>query len=259
MTVVARVEPRSVRATLKHRKSADKMSADEVKRLRDTIKAALKVADNRGYQYYAGWHGVPFEWCWHHDPLFLPWHRAYLYFFELSLQRIDPEVTLPWWDWTTLTDIPKPFRSGALASAPIKPFTSVSRPGWPNATYREPGQHPMVPRLPTRAEYEWALEASSFTTFNERITPIHDSVHVWVGGTMGDPAWAAYDPLFWAHHCMVDRAWRIWQHSKPGVLPPAAILDRALRPRNITVRDVLDVKQLGYDYAQSSSAVGGTR
>ena len=34
-------------------------------------------------------------------PLFLPWHRAYLYFFELALQDQDPAhaVTLPWWDW----------------------------------------------------------------------------------------------------------------------------------------------------------------
>ena len=36
-------------------------------------------------------------------PLFLPWHRAYLYFFELSLKRFAPTVTLPWWDWTSTT------------------------------------------------------------------------------------------------------------------------------------------------------------
>lgn len=257
MTVVARVQPRAVRAVLKHRKSVDKLSADEVKRLRETIKAALKISDNRGYQYYAGWHGVPFEWCWHHHPLFLPWHRAYLYFFELSLQRINPAVTLPWWDWSTLDNIPKSFRSGALGSAPIKPFTSVHRPGWPQRTFREPGATTAVPPLPYGGLYERALEAPSFTAFNQRITEVHDFVHVWTGGTMSDPAWAAYDPLFWAHHCMVDRAWRIWQHHHPGALPPAIYLDQPLRPRAITVRQVLDVKQLGYDYAQSAATVPG--
>jgi tyrosinase len=258
VTVVSRIQPRAVRATLKHRKSADKLNADEVQRLRETIKAALKVRDNRGYQFYAGWHGVPFDYCWHHHPLFLPWHRAYLYFFELSLQQIDPEVTLPWWDWSALDDVPKPFRTGALGSAPIRPFTDVRRPGWPKRTFREAGQDSRVPPLPYRGLYERALAAPSFTTFNERITQAHDWVHVWVGGTMSDPAWAAYDPLFWAHHCMVDRAWRIWQHNHPGALPPALYLDQTLRPRSITVREVLDVKQLGYDYAQSAVSVGGT-
>lgn len=259
MTVVARIQPRAVRATLKHRKSADKLSTDEVKRLRETIKAALRITDNRGYQFYAGWHGVPFEYCWHGHPLFLPWHRAYLYFFELSLQRIDPEVTLPWWDWSTLDDVPKQFRAGALASAPIKPFTSVKRPDWPQRTFREPGANPQVTAPPYRSLYDSALEAPSFTTFNERITLVHNWVHVWVGGTMADPDWAAYDPIFWAHHCMVDRTWRIWQHHHPNVLPPANYLDQPLRPRALTVREVLDVKQLGYDYSQSSASVPGTR
>jgi tyrosinase len=259
MTVVARIQPRAVRATLKHRKSADKLSTEEVKRLRETIKAAQRVSDNRGYQFYAGWHGVPFGYCWHRHSLFLPWHRAYLYFFELSLQQIDPEVTLPWWDWSVLDDVPKPFRSGALGSAPIKPFTNVKRPGWPSKTFREPAPKPGISPLPYKSFYDWAQEAPSFTTFNERITQVHDAIHVWTGGTMSDPAWAAYDPLFWAHHCMVDRAWRIWQHNHPNANPPASDLNQPLRPRAITVREVLDVKQLGYDYSQSSASVPGSR
>jgi hypothetical protein len=57
---------------------------------------------------------------------------------------------------------------------------------------------------------------------------------------------------------MVDRAWRIWQHRHPGALPPQNYLDQPLRPRSITVRQVLDVKQLGYDYAQSAATVPGS-
>ena len=112
---------------------------------------------------------------------------------------------------------------------------------------------------PYTSDYRRALEAPTFTTFNERITLVHNAVHVWVGGTMADPAWAAYDPIFWAHHCMVDRVWRIWQHRHPGALPPAEILDDSLRPRSITVRGVLDVKALGYDYAETASSTPGTR
>lgn len=259
MSVVAHVQPRDVRAVLKHRRSADKLGTVELKRLRETIKASMAISDNRGYQFYAGWHGVPFDYCWHNHPLFLPWHRAYLYFFELSLQRIDPQVTLPWWDWSRLGNIPGSFRTGVLGSAKIKPFTSVTRPGWPKKTFRQTGVKPGVPPLPYGSFHDWAQEATTFTEFNSRITQVHNAIHVWVGGTMSDPAWAAYDPIFWAHHCMVDRAWRIWQHDHPGALPPAGILDQALRPRPIKVRDVLDVKQLGYDYAETSSTVAGTR
>ena len=36
----------------------------------------------------------------HLGPAFLPWHREYLHRFELELQKLDPNVTLPYWDWT---------------------------------------------------------------------------------------------------------------------------------------------------------------
>lgn len=36
----------------------------------------------------------------HSYPAFLPWHRQYLRQFEAELQKIDPTVTLPYWDWT---------------------------------------------------------------------------------------------------------------------------------------------------------------
>jgi hypothetical protein len=32
---------------------------------------------------------------------FLAWHRAYLYYFELTLKEYEPAVTLPWWDLTS--------------------------------------------------------------------------------------------------------------------------------------------------------------
>jgi tyrosinase len=101
------------------------------------------------------------------------------------------------------------------------------------------------------------MEAKSFAVFQGRIEEIHDNLHGWVGGIMGDRRWAAYDPLFYAHHAMVDRAWRIWQSHHPGALPRQDLLDRALRPNGITVRQVLYVRRLGYDYAGTAAHAPG--
>ena len=48
---------------------------------------------------------------------------------------------------------------------------------------------------------------------------IHDQVHVDVGGNghMSDPAVAAFDPIFWFHHCQVDRLLNLWQTAYPDV------------------------------------------
>ncbi|MEM9137329.1 MAG: tyrosinase family protein [Cyanobacteria bacterium P01_F01_bin.42] len=36
----------------------------------------------------------------HSYPAFLPWHRQFLLDFEQALQAIDPNVMIPYWDWT---------------------------------------------------------------------------------------------------------------------------------------------------------------
>ncbi|OLN86707.1 Tyrosinase 5 [Colletotrichum chlorophyti] len=52
------------------------------------------------------------------------------------------------------------------------------------------------------------------------IEDIHNAVHFYVGGggQMGNPAIAAFDPIFWLHHTNVDRLFAIWQacHDNPN-------------------------------------------
>jgi tyrosinase len=81
-------------------------------------------------------------------------------------------------------------------------------------------------------------------------------VHGWVGGQMGVIATAAFDPVFWAHHVMIDRLWYQWQllHGVNNIPPNYA--EKVLAPFGLTVEQVLDVRSLGYDYASSSA--GGT-
>ena len=263
-------------ATIKTRESVSQLSRDRLAAFRAAMEGVLGRPDNRGYQFFAGWHGVPDGICQHHNELFLPWHRGYLYHFELALQDLDPDVTLPWWDWFDEEGIPAAYaarrvnrKANVLYSAPIKPMTERRDPSWPRRTHREgftgDGPAPWPPPLRTIVQgsqridaWAWLMAAPSYTEFSARCWRLHDNIHVWVGGEMGDANWAAFDPLFWAHHAQVDRLWRIWQHDRPGGLPRADILDRPMtfnRPPSFTPRQVLDVKQLGYDYAgQRASA-----
>ncbi|HKO08858.1 MAG TPA: tyrosinase family protein, partial [Alphaproteobacteria bacterium] len=41
---------------------------------------------------------------------------------------------------------------------------------------------------------------------------LHGNVHVWVGNNQGMASvpWAANDPIFWMHHCNIDRLWASW-------------------------------------------------
>jgi tyrosinase len=50
---------------------------------------------------------------------------------------------------------------------------------------------------------------------------LHNRVHVWVGGSMG-PISSPNDPVFFLHHCNVDRLWALWWSDDPtrAYLPP---------------------------------------
>ena len=48
---------------------------------------------------------------------------------------------------------------------------------------------------------------------------IHDRIHGYVGGPghMGVVPFSAFDPIFWLHHCMIDRVFALWQAVYPNV------------------------------------------
>ncbi len=263
-------------APVRFRRNADRLTAGQQKTLRKAFATAYTIPDDRGYEYFAGIHGLPLPiGCEnaHGTPYFLPWHRAYLYFFERALRDRAPNAGLVWWDWQTGPEI---------TSKLPQPYLRANAEGKPNPLYSakvsklalEQGKKgglvvgPKTRRdtagqsgLPSREEVEDVLSRPQFTDFNGALEQLHGRVHGWVGGHMGVIPFAAFDPVFWAHHTMCDRLWRVWQLRHPGSLPPASILDEALPPFRMTVRQTLSVTALGYDYAASSASapVGARR
>jgi len=88
----------------------------------------------------------------------------------------------------------------------------------------------------------------SYTTFTRTLEAIHNDVHNWVGGLIGNIVVSPTDPVFWPHHAQIDRLWSIWQAANPGKHATLAHPEDALDPWTETEPQVRPIAQLGYSY-----------
>jgi tyrosinase len=166
---------------------------------------------------------------------FLAWHRWYLALFERQLQRVDPTVSLPYWDWENDPTIPAAFDGAAF------------RKKWGVQRAWNPGL------MPDKTDLVPVRKSTTFVGFQQRTEQVHGGPHNAVGGTMASSSSPA-DPIFWLHHTMIDRVWSVWQTANPAAVPP--VLTKKLQPVSghpvrfgVTVNDVLDIATLGYTYS----------
>lgn len=167
----------------------------------------------------------------HSFPFFLPWHREYLHIFENRLRQEDDTVTIPYWDWTRNRTMPTPL---SLASE-----WGVSRDLTPNDPL--PGSLGFA--------VSTVMRQQTFLNFHSLMGGPHGTVHVVVGGAMGDIQNSPQDVLFWLHHGFIDKLWHDWQTSAQGSNPdvPDPLLPTDLFEHS--GNDVMSIADLAYSYA----------
>lgn len=159
--------------------------------------------------------------CPHGPPSFLPWHRIYIFLFEKIVQKTlgDPTWGLPYWNWTKDRTLPLAFREEVDGSQQGNElFWEV----------RNQGVNAIDPagQLAELEPVEVGIGFLSDQRFDTRLfggffpfgfSPSlergpHGNVHVFVGPDegMGFFEQAARDPIFWCHHCNIDRLWESW-------------------------------------------------
>lgn len=208
--------------------STDSMTTVEIYEEAINLMKALPSSDGRSWDNQAGIHGTilgGFNRCNHQNSFFLPWHRAYLYYFEKICQKLTGESSfgLPYWNWTR----PFVFRPGVNSSSSIpSPFWDTS-----SALYysdRDATSSDVPPfDVVSQSRMETILDETNFLLFGSDDSggagPLeagpHNTIHNFVGGTMGTGG-AALDPIFWTHHCMIDYCWDNWNinrgHDNPN-------------------------------------------
>lgn len=247
---------------IRYRRNIECLGTDALHDLREALATmfALPAADEHSFAALGGLHGSPGNYCRHGAPGFLTWHRAYMYYFERALRCIDSSITLPFWNWSSgpTTGVPaacaNPTYVNRAGATVVNPLYAGPLPGGGMTARRADIATTTFGDIATTAQ---AALASSldFASFQSAMNGPHGSVHVRTGGHMGSVAFAGYDPIFYLHHCNVDRLWARWQASHPGALPASEanfLLDPFRLPYSNTLRpgsDFATTDPLGYRYA----------
>ena len=197
--------------------------------------------DPRGWVLQAFIHGdcTQFTFCQHGNWYFPPWHRSFIYYFEQLIQCFSDNkgFALPYWDWSRTHSVPRSFYgsgnpldddisiSGRCQGAPspgrgVSETTQLTQadldtyvgPGVINSIQQNPDYTTYGGGNPGRGQLEG--------------TP-HNFIHRWVGGVAGGgrkvsnmvQTFSPLDPIFWLHHCNIDRLYSNWL-ARPNHNPP---------------------------------------
>lgn len=169
------------------------------------------------------------EACWatcpHSSLSFVAWHRLYLYFFERIVRAASGvnDFALPYWNYSHSAQtavLPKSLREPiagfpinnslfSQARAPeINGILAPARPLEASDVVLTALREPFFEATDNRDGFSASLESRP-----------HNVIHGAIGGgdrigsplgDMSSTATAARDPVFWIHHCNIDRLWESW-------------------------------------------------
>lgn len=241
-----------------------------------------------------GWLRQSYAHCWscgggtdgnqgeeiHGSWWFLPWHRCYLYFVERMLAKVanDPNLRLPYWDWSTQSPTTQTFPPiFATAQSSLYDNLRKVKPGDPiPQSYVGPKAMSLVLNAATFALFGGVNPTTNGAGPGKLETIPHNNVHTWTGTSDAAPNWssdmgvlatAARDPVFFAHHANVDRMWPSWMAIDSSHTNPTdqewlnhswTFYDENGVWTSIKVSDVVDPQNLGYVYDSLASTTSST-
>ncbi len=262
--------PRTPGQALRIRRNIIELNPAEIATFRAGFGAmqGLGVLDIRSVEFQANVHGAPWGWeeaypvfppgvdiywnqCQHGNAHFLTWHRWYLLYWEEIVRQLcgDGAFNLPYWDVVTQGYIPSAFRIPADSTNSL--YNSSRLPALNSGTAQISNVHNQCIDYLSFGSFSGSSGLEDGLEKNP-----HNMVHNQIGGWFGDVERAGRDPLFFLHHCNVDRYWHCWLGMGGGRANPAdaAWLNETFDfqslagPQSPVVSDGLTAPALGYTY-----------
>ena len=249
------------------------------------------ASDKLGWAGLAGIHGAnpnAYHFCPHGNWYFLPWHRAYILTYERIIRDLtdNNDFALPYWDWTTNPSMPDVFLKATTPDGKKnslfvddQDFGQRWKRTWPDnqpmppqivgpsvlqdilhsADYEEFGTS--RPRGQNSLDPSWVLKRTGAQGTLERLP--HNMVHNNIGGWMPS-ALSPRDPIFFMHHCNIDRIWAVWNSLGNANSPERLWNDMTFTnnfinadgsPYSPKVSDLFVPEALGYSYGLAAPLV----
>jgi tyrosinase len=192
------------------------------------------------------------------EDFFLPWHRMFVFYFEQIVRQVsdEPSFTLPYWNYSNpeQSALPPEFLDNT------SPLFRLNRNPDPNNGNKIPHDIVRLDDADSPLNRITYSRAGADEGFCQKLDyGIHGGVHVWVGNAqgMGRVPWAGSDPIFWLHHCNIDRLWASWNRGEcfnptyPAWLNQQFVFaDTGGNQVVATVADFRDIALLNYTYQE---------
>jgi tyrosinase len=220
------------------------------------------------------------DYCHHEDVEFLHWHRHYIRFFEKICATLsgNAQFALPYWNWSKNSGrIPAPFFDRPELNVEYwkdqgrydgKAWGRVNTVGvrgldkthglLDDANRGGPftlDAISAIKQLSTIDDFWPALMGGPHNTAHRRVGAAKSGER----GHMGDGL-SPLDPIFWLHHCMVDRVWAEWQRANHQTPDPKADYSGQFTevdgsPAKADSTGAMDIANLDYTYDTLETAL----
>ncbi len=175
---------------------------------------ALPDSDERSWRGQAKIH---LDHCHRQREHFLTWHRMYLLTFEDIVRDLtgNNDWAVPYWDWSNNRQVPSLFFGAG---------NQLDTTHWNDHDHlTDPLSDRVIGPNDTLSESTVTLQGvenqPQYQIFSDLLEGRpHGGIHIAVGGRMGDFL-SPLDPIFFVHHCNVDRIWAKWNrnHLNPSI------------------------------------------
>lgn len=202
------------------RREVRSLSNAETDRLVKALKRMMQNdsgPDTSEYLRISNYHGA---YCAHRNEQFPTWHRAYLLEMEKALQAADRKnggngkIALPYWDWTDRSQdtlVPSFCRSEFPNVKGLKEDAGWALNNWGFEMPTDKRMAEMLDQAQINDMVDrFMLEDEHFKAATSEVSPDsiespHDRIHMVTGWPMTSVPLASFQPLFYLHHCNVDR------------------------------------------------------
>lgn len=157
---------------------------------------------------------------------FQSWHRLYLETFETHFMTAVAAVAkdkgvkagfnaLPYWDYFSDPTLPEIFRLEKLHGVDNPLFISTREPALLDGSGGVSASREAMTAT-DMLHQPFSLPGHKVFGFDGLVEGRpHDVIHGQISGLMGMVPTAAWDPIFYLHHCNIDRIWAAWASRQP--------------------------------------------